>query len=75
MMVEYQILERLKKIEQCLENYKQQQWLDIAEAVKYSGISKSSISRAIGSGKLKTTKALGKRMFKSKWLDNFLEGK
>ncbi len=50
-------------------------WVDMAGAVKYAGISKSSLTRAIRVGKLKNTKAIGKRMFKSEWLDNFLEGK
>ncbi len=74
MMVEYQILERLKRIEQCLENNKQQKWLDINEAVKYLGVSKSTIIRYVRVGQLKVTKTIGKWMFKTEWLDNFLEG-
>ena len=75
MMVEYQILERLTIIEQSLENDKQQKWMDIAEAVEYSSISKSVISRLIKQGRLKVSTATGKRLFKKEWLDTFLEGR
>lgn len=73
MMIEYQILERLKRIEQCLANNKQLKWLDLNTAVNYLGISKSTILRALRAGKLKGAKTIGKWMFKTEWLDNFLE--
>ena len=75
MLIEHQILDRLKRIEQCLENSKQKKWLDMTDAIKYSGVSNSVLSRAISVGKLKVTKVIGKRMFKSEWIDNFLLGK
>lgn len=73
MMVEYQILERLKRIENSLDNINQKKWLDINGAIKYLDCGKSTISRAIKRGELKVSKQLGKRMFKSEWLDSFLE--
>lgn len=75
MMIEYQILDRLNKIEQKIDSNNQQRWIDINEAIKYSGISKSVLSKAISAGRLKVSRATGKRMFKTEWIDCFMLGK
>ena len=46
-------------------------WLSIRDAVRISGLSESSIRRAISSGQLKANKK-GKWLIKSQWLENYL---
>lgn len=75
MLIEYQILDRLKRIELFIENNNQPKWLDLNTAVNYSGISKSTILKALRTGKLTGAKTIGKWMFKTEWLDNYLEGR
>lgn len=50
-------------------------WIDFKSAVLWSGCSSSTLDRAIRKGALKVSKANGKRMFKTVWLDCFMEGK
>lgn len=50
-------------------------WVDIKYAVKYTGCSLSTLDRFIRKGTLKVSKANGKRMFRTVWLDCFMEGK
>ena len=47
------------------------QWLSIKDAVRISGLSESSIRRAISKGELKANKK-GKWIMKSIWLERFL---
>ena len=74
MMVEYQILERLKRIEKLI-NSSPELWMDINGVVKYTSISKSVITKLVAQGKLKVSKSTGKRLFKKEWIDTLLEGK
>ena len=46
-------------------------WLSVKDAVRISGLSESSIRRAISSGQLKANKK-GKWLIKSEWLENYL---
>ena len=46
-------------------------WLSIRDAVRISGLSESSIRRAISSGQLKANKK-GKWLIKSEWLERYL---
>ena len=46
-------------------------WMSIKEAVETSGLSDSTIRRAIITGKLKANKK-GKWLIKSTWLENYL---
>lgn len=50
-------------------------WVDFKTAVKWTGCSSSTLDRAIRKGILKVSKANRKRMFKTIWLDCFMEGK
>lgn len=51
-------------------------WIDFKSAIKYTGMSSSSLDRNIRIGTLKCSKASGKkRRFKIEWLDCFMEGK
>ena len=46
-------------------------WLSVKDAVRISGLSESSIRRAISSGRLKANKK-GKWIMKSEWLEKYL---
>ena len=46
-------------------------WLSVKDAVRISGLSESSIRRAISSGRLKANKK-GKWLIKSVWLEKYL---
>ena len=47
-------------------------WLDLAGAVSYSSLSRSSLLRAVRSDRLKCSKENGKLMFRIRWIDQFL---
>ena len=61
------ILNEIKKLVQD----KTPQWLSLKDAVRISGLSESSIRRAISSGQLKANKK-GKWLIKSQWLERYL---
>ena len=46
-------------------------WISVKDAVRISGLSESSIRRAISSGQLKANKK-GKWIMKSEWLEKYL---
>ena len=48
------------------------QWLSIKDAVRISGLSESSIRRAISMGALKANKVGGKWLIKASWLNEYL---
>ena len=47
-------------------------WLSIKDSVEYSGLSESTIRRAMQSGQLKANKVGGKWLIKSEWLEKYL---
>lgn len=47
-------------------------WLDLRRASHYSGLSKTTLSRAIQAGKLRASKTSGKILIRQTWLDKFL---
>ena len=49
-------------------------WMDIKKVARYSSTSISTIRRAVASGRLKTSKATGKLLFKKEWVDGWLNG-
>ena len=49
-------------------------WMNTADVCTYSGLSPSSIYRAIIKGRLRVSKVTGKNLFKKEWIDNYLEG-
>ena len=61
------ILNEIKKIVQDSNS----RWLSIKDAVRISGLSESSIRRAISTGALKANKK-GKWLIKSEWLERYL---
>ena len=74
-MTEYAILERLERIEKLiLDGRMSDRWISLDEAIKYSGLSESTLRRAIQIGRLKVSKQTGKLMFQISWIDRFLGG-
>ena len=61
------ILNEIRKLVQD----KTPQWLSLKDAVRISGLSESSIRRAISSGRLKANKK-GRWIMKSEWLEKYL---
>ena len=55
-------------------NQQIQNWMSIKKASHYSGLSVSTIRRAIQKGRLKCSKSTGKLLFKRIAIDNWLEG-
>ena len=49
-----------------------QKWLSIKDCVKYSGLSESTIRRAMQSGQLKANKVGGKWLIRHQWLESYL---
>jgi|26BtaG_2_1085354.scaffolds.fasta_scaffold04268_4 hypothetical protein len=73
-----QILQKLEQIESEITKINHNDfggWLDIKKAVKYSGLSQSTLMRAYRKGKLKLSKRAGKTLTKRHWIDRFLEGR
>ena len=49
-----------------------QKWLSIKDCVKYSGLSESTIRRAMQSGQLKANKVGGKWLIRHQWFESYL---
>tara|TARA_S200000501_G_C20799706_1_gene733438 strand:+ start:1100 stop:1273 length:174 start_codon:yes stop_codon:yes gene_type:complete len=47
-------------------------WLSLKDVSEYTGLSSSTLHRAIQKGELKVSKKTGKNLFKKEWVDNFL---
>ena len=47
-------------------------WLAIKDVCEYTGLSSSTLHRAIQKGELKVSKKTGKNLFKKEWIDKFL---
>ena len=57
-----------------INNNSKERWIDLLKASEYSGLSKSTIRRAIQKGQLKCSKSTGKLLFKKIAIDNWLGG-
>ena len=62
------ILNEIKKLVQG----NRPQWLSIKHCTECSGLSESTIRRAISAGSLKANKVGGKWLIKSEWLERYL---
>ena len=72
-MTEFAILEKLDRIEKLIaEGRMSDRWISLDEAVRYSGLSESTLRRAIRVGRLRASKSTGKLMFRTSWIDRFL---
>ena len=64
---------RLERIEKLLnQTHKASRWIDLQEAVEYTGLSDSTLRRFVMAGKLKCSKKSGKLLFRTKWIDKCL---
>ena len=70
----YSIAEQLDRIENKIDNRLNKVWLSIPDVIKLTGISRSSINRAIRLQHLKSVKNSGRRMMKQEWVDQWLGG-
>ena len=69
--MEERILQELKELRALIQK-NVPIWLSIKDSVEYSGLSESSIRRAIQSGQLKANKVGGKWIIKASWLERYL---
>lgn len=69
------IIEKLNIIEQYIKNgTHSDRWLSLKEVSEFISISPSTIYRAVSSGKLKCSKVTGKLLFKTSWINEWIEG-
>ena len=65
------IVEEIREIKSLIKN-KVHRWLSLKDCVKYSGLSLSSLRRAIWSGRLRAKKPQGKYVIRVDWLEKYL---
>ena len=70
----YSIAEQLDRIENKIDNRLNKTWLSITDVIKTTGLSRSTINRAIALGELKSVKNKGKRMMRKSWIDRWITG-
>ena len=84
------VIERLDRIEESISSNHKEQWLNIRGVAKYSSLSISKLRRAVAGGelnlsifgdflvkfvvKLKASKRGGRLLFKTRWVDKWLNG-
>ena len=73
-MLNQAVLERLDKIEESISSNHKEQGLNIRGVAKYSSLSISKIRRSVASGELKASKRGGRLLFKTRWVDKWLNG-
>ena len=49
-------------------------WLNTKEVCAYTGLSSSTLNRAINKGQIFVSRTTGRNLYKKTWIDNFLEG-
>ena len=69
--MEERILQELKELRALIQK-NVPIWLSIKDSVEYSGLSESTIRRAIQAGTLKANKVGGKWLIKASWLERYL---
>ena len=69
--MEEKILQELKELRALIQK-NVPIWLSIKDSVEYSGLSESSIRRAIQSGQLKANKVGEKWLIRYQWLESYL---
>ena len=73
-MSEYALIEKLDEIKDIVKSKVSDKWLNISEVCDYSGLSNSTIRRAINKGVLKASHSTGKLLFKISDVDRWLNG-
>ncbi len=70
----HNLQEQLDRIEQKLDGNIKKDWLTTVNVVSETGLSLSTVNRAIKSGQLKVSRNTGKNMFRKEWVDKWLNG-
>ena len=70
----HSIEEKLDRIEEKLTKRLSKTWLSITDVIQITGLSRSTINRAIKLGELKSTKNRGKRMIRREWVNRWIGG-
>ena len=70
----HNISEQLNRIEEKIDNRLNKEWLSVADVIKSTGLSRSTIQRGFSLGQLKSVKSGGKRMMKKSWIEKWLVG-
>lgn len=73
-MSDYEIIEKLEQIKNLVKNTTSDRWINMKEVCKYTGLSNSTIGRAVNKGTLKVSNQTGKKLFRISWVDRWLEG-
>ena len=71
-MTEIRIIEILSEIKDKLNNRLTHSWVNIKQVCNYTGLSESTIRRAIQKGALKVSTTTGKLLFKTSDIDRWL---
>ena len=72
-MSEYALIEKLDEIRDIVKSKVSDRWINIGEVCEYSGLSNSTIRRAINKGVLKASHSTGKLLFKMSDVDRWLQ--
>ena len=73
-IMEYKIIEELECIKSMIGQKNNNGYMNINQVVQYTSVSKSTIRRAIKKGVLKVSRSTGKLLFKTEWVDRWLNG-
>ena len=65
---------KLERIEDSLNRKETEKYLTIKDVAHFTSLSVSTIRRAVAKGELKVSKAAGKLLFQTKWIDKWLVG-
>ena len=72
--MDYEVIELLNDIKSLILGKEAKKWMNISEASNYTSMSSSTIRRAIKKGVLKVSRSTGKLLFKTEWVDKWLNG-
>ena len=72
--MEYQMKDVLDELRNIVQKKSSNIWMDINDVVHYASLSESTIRRAIKKGVLKVSRSTGKLLFKTEWVDKWLNG-
>ena len=70
----YQLKSVLEELRTIIQTKSSNGWMNIDEVVHYTSLSESTIRRAVARGSLKVSRTTGKLLFKTGWVDNWLNG-
>ena len=72
--MDYEVIELLNDIKSLILGKEAKKWMNISEVSNYTSMSSSTIRRAIKKGVLKVSRSTGKLLFKTEWVDKWLNG-